>query len=447
MRLSLLTKTIIIISFISLIWSCKKEPDLLGLDLIPEEELLNHDIIDTITIIARTEKDTLLTKNTSASLLGSIEDLAFGRTSASFYTQFLLPEANHDFGDNPIADSIFLTLPYRGIYGDSNAVQTVRIYEVTDTLSQYVNYFQYSTLPVGAELIGEATFVPNLKDSIYIDSVKTIPMMRIPLSIDFANRLMNPPADTTYKNNTNFIKTFKGLYFVTEDATGPGSGAIMYMNLLSEYSRIHLYYRYDAAANDQDTTKFVYVFSSSAARFNHYDHDYAGADPALLDQFAGNSATSGEKLFLQSMAGTKLLLEFPHLDKLAGKNLAIHEAELVFKPIDDEDNVAPLMLNIKEMIPRSLVDTSNADLSYFVFRALQDEEEGATHILGNLSNDQYKFRITRYVQDRLLHPDDPVYPLAVYISGANALSNSAVIKGTEAGSGRFKLVLYLTPMN
>lgn len=432
-----------------MLWSCKKEPDLLGLDLIPENELLNHDIVDTITIIARTEKDTLMTRNSATSLLGSIDDPVFGKTNASFYAQYLLPVANYEFGTDPIADSIFLTLPYKGLYGDEDATLTVKIYEVTDTISHYVNYFQYSTLPVGTELIGEATFIPNTTDSIYIDTVKTVPMMRIPLSLDFANRLMNPPTDTTYKNNSNFVKTYKGLFFVTEDANAPGSGSIMYLNLASEYSKIHLYYRYTSDSVDQDTTKFMYSFSAASARFNHFEHfDYSGADPMLLDQFAGNTQSASDKLFLQAMGGTKLLLEFPYLDKLAGKNLAIHEAALLFEPEEDEFNDAPSLLSIKEMVPRSLVDTSaSAELSYFIYRALADEEEGATHYLGNLNNDKYKFRITRYIQDRLLHPEDPEYPLAVYISGANTSSNAAVLKGTGVeGSGRFKLVLYLTPL-
>ncbi len=450
MRRFHLITTIIFISLITLVWSCKKEPDLLGLDLIPEDELLNHDIIDTITIIARTERDTLFTRNTSTSLLGSINDESFGKTSASIYTQFRLPTTNYKFGKNPIADSIFITLPYKGIYGDKTTPQTVKIYEVTDTLSHYVNYFQYSTLPVGSELIGEATFVPNLSDSLMIDSVKTLPMMRIPLSLDFANRLMDTAYTAAYANDTSFVKVFKGLYFVTEDAESPGTGSIMYLNLTSEFSRIHLYYRYTADSNKQDTTKFMYVFSAACARFNHFEHfDYQGADPMLLDQFAGNTQSSSEKLFLQAMSGTRLRLEFPYLDKLAGKNLAIHEAALLFEPISDEHNISPSVLSIKEIIPRSLVDTTTAgaNLSNIVYRALADEEEGSTHILGNLVNDKYKFRITRYVQDRILYPENPVYPLSIYISGANILSNSAVIEGTGTGISRFKLVLYLTPMN
>lgn len=446
---SLIVKSIVFIAFISLIWSCKKEPDLLGLDLIPENELLNHDVIDTITIIARTENDTLLTKNTATSLLGSIDDPVFGKTSASIYTQYLIAVANHKFGTNPVADSIFLTLPYKGIYGKLDAYQTVKIYEVTDTLSHNVNYFQYSTLPVGAELIGESTFVPNTTDSVYIDGEKTVPLMRIPLSLDFANRLMHPAADSIYTNNRNFVKTYKGLFLVTEDANGPGSGSIMYLNLTSEFSKIHLYYRYTTESNTQDTTKFTYSFGTTAARFNHFEHfDYVGADPVLLEQLAGSTVSSGDKLFLQSMAGTKLLLEFPHLDQLAGKNLAIHEAELIFEPDKDDFNEAPAVLSVKEMVPRSVVDTTaGEDASYFIYRPLPDEDEGPTHYLGNLNKNKYKFRITRYVQNRLIHPEEPVYPLAVYISSANTTSNSTVIKGINAGTGRIKLVLYLTPFN
>ncbi len=445
---SFFIKAILFTTIITLIWSCKKEPDLIGLDLIPEDELLSHGIVDTITVIAITEKDTLLTRNSSTDMLGSLNDPAFGKTSASFYTQFRLPSFTYKFGKNPVPDSIFITLPYKGLYGDKNASQTVKVYEVTDTISHYVNYFQYSTLPVSSELIGEATFVPNLTDTLLIDSVETLPIMKIPLSLDFARRLMDTANKAAYTNDSTFVTTFKGLYFVTEDASG--SGSVMYLNPTSEYSRIHLYYRYTTESNAQDTTKFMYLLNSSCARFNHFEHfSYTGADPSLLDQFAGNAQSASEKLFLQSMAGTRIKLEFPYLKNLAGKNLAIHEAALLFEPISDEINTAPALLNIKEMVPRSVIDTTaaGAELSPIAYRALPDEEEGATHILGNLDKGKYKFRITRYIQDRLIRPDDTAYPLSVYIASSNTLSNSSVIKGTSGGTARFKLVLYLTPMD
>lgn len=224
MRQSIIFRLFLLITLTSLIWSCKKEPDLLGLDLIPEEDLLNHAVIDTITINAITEReDTLRTDELATMLLGSINDPVFGTTTASVYTQLRLPGTNISFGTDVAVDSIVLILPYKGIYGDSSSVQNITVYELDEAIQTSVKsetgrtldypYYNFSTLQHKAVPVGQLSFVPNTVDSSMIDTVKVGPYMRIPLSLEFANRIVNANqiVDTALKNNTGFLNAIKGI--------------------------------------------------------------------------------------------------------------------------------------------------------------------------------------------------------------------------------------------
>lgn len=423
-----LTRILLLITLVTLIWSCKKEPDLLGLDMIPESDLLNHEFIDTTTIIAYTVmEDSLRTDVMTTNLLGSVSDPEFGTTTASIYTQFRLSSTNVSFGTNPVVDSMILTIPYKGNYGDTLAMQNIRVYELDDTLSQYKLYYHISTVPVSSQIVGQASFVPNtwLADS--VDGVKIYPHMRIALTQEFANKLLTSDS-ATLATNTNFTKVFKGLYLTSEDATTPGSGAIMYLDLNHSQSKITLYYH-----NSSDTLTEEFLINSNSVKFNHYNHfNYTGANPLLLDQFAGNPTSGREKLFLQSMGGAKIKLEFPYLESLSKKKIAVHEAALILEN-ENPDDFYPMP---------SLIGIRTFDTAYHV---LPDESEGSSYINGiAVTNSKYRIRITRYVQNRLLHPEEADDPLYIIAAGSSLSSNRAVIKGTAAGAGRMRLLIYYT---
>lgn len=424
-------RTFIILSLVALLWSCKKEPDLLGLDLVPESDLLNHDFIDTITIQAYTvREDSVRTDELTTNLLGSIADPIFGTTTASIYTQFRLPSTHIDFGTNPVVDSLILTLPYKGIYGDSMAVQNIKVYELSDTLSKDTSYYQFNTVNVNNEVIGQATFIPNTWKFDSVNGVKIYPHMRIALTQAFANKILS--ADSlTLSANDKFLRVFKGLYLTSEKATSPGTGSIMYLDLNNSQSLISMYYH-----NSTDTTKLQFVMNSYCARFNNYNHyDYQGADPMLLEQFAGNHTSGNEKLFLQAMGGAKIRLEFPYLNNLANKNIAIHEAALILENGDQTNEFYPM--------PTSLSIRWLDSLGHYGF--LPDANEVAAYQGGTSIDDKsYRIRITRYIQQRILHPDIPHYGLMLIANGSSLISNRALINGNKAQSGRLRLLVYYT---
>ena len=72
-------RAILAIIFALSLASCNKEPDLIGIDLLPDSDYLNLSFTDTSTIIAYTvREDSLRTDELSANLLGYMNDPVFG---------------------------------------------------------------------------------------------------------------------------------------------------------------------------------------------------------------------------------------------------------------------------------------------------------------------------------------------------------------------------------
>ena len=114
--------------------ACKKTPGTIGNDLISDSEYIVPYYTDTVEIVCYSYIDSVSTKNTNNVLLGSMKDPVFGNSEAGFYSQFRLSLAGQNFGDNPVLDSLVLQLSVANYYGDTNVLQTVHVYELTDTL-------------------------------------------------------------------------------------------------------------------------------------------------------------------------------------------------------------------------------------------------------------------------------------------------------------------------
>ena len=136
-----LFKPVVFTAFLLLLYilthltSCKKDPYTLGLSLLPPTDTLTVKTSDTATIIAYSViQDSIRSDKTTTNMLGSLYDPVFGLTTASFCTQFLLSSEGTDFGINPVLDSVVLMLKYNSLYGDSNALQRVRVYELDEDI-------------------------------------------------------------------------------------------------------------------------------------------------------------------------------------------------------------------------------------------------------------------------------------------------------------------------
>lgn len=418
--------------------SCNKEPDLIGLDLLPPGDKLKISYMDTTTIVAYSYYDDTLRTDELAlvkGMIGSIYDPVFGKTSATLYTQFEMMSVAPDFGTNPVCDSLVLVLPYVGLFGDTNALQTFKIYELSEAL--YLDSVYYSNSHVDfnvGSLLAQKTFLPRVNDSIPIDtSNKIIPQLRLQLDPALGNRFLTASAADLLTNEA-FIKFFKGIAITAEEVNTPGAGSLVSVYLQNTYSRLKLYYH-----NSADTAAYNFAIGTACAHFNQYNHfGHANASPEFKAQLSGDTTLGQQKLYIQALGGTKIKLRFPNLKKWASdKKIAINDAQLIMTNAEPSTIYnQPLQLGIRVM---------NADgtVSYTV-----DEGDilGAGYFDGyyNTSAKTYRFRISRYIQ-QLLIPATDNQGIYLFVPGASVTANRLVLNGTgKELSGHIKLAITYT---
>ena len=405
------------------VFSCSKEANKLGTSVVPANSRLQFGYDTAVTINAYSMiDDSVRTDETSLNVLGSYWDPVFGITTASIYGQLRLPSTGHSFGTNPVIDSAVLVLSFSGAYGDSSAMQTIKIHEVAEQMFYDSIYYSNKSLQIDPIPLASKTFLASPYDSVLVDTVKVSPRMKIRLDQSapaFIQKLLTA-STTVMASNDEFIKYIYGLYLTAESPAGPNQGLLMYLNLESTISGLTLYYKND----ETDSLSFDYVINSSSARYNNYNHfSYAQADPGFIQQVVQKDTILGKNtLYLQAMGGVKTVLKFPDLSNLTqnGK-IAINEARLVI--YDGEHNST-------YKAPGSLIlirQKSDGDIAF-----LPDQYIGDTYFGGTYDSTlyNYNFRITRYIQSLVAGTELSSTRLFLLAPSAAVRGHRLVINGT-----------------
>jgi hypothetical protein len=419
------------------LFACNKEPDLIGLDLIPDGDKMHANIMDTTTIVAYSVlDDSVLTSSMSYGVIGSIYDEVFGKTTASLYAQIRLSTNAPSFGTSPVVDSVVLILPYSGLFGDSTALQTFSVYELTEAMDADKEYFSNnpglafnSALPLAVQ-----TFLPRVSDSVVVDSAtKIIPQLRLKFNEPaFGQKIMSASA-TNLENNDNFTTYFKGIVITANPENTPGKGSLVSFNILSTSSYLKMYYH-----NSTDTLVYNFGITSASARFNRYEHyGYAQASQDFKTQVLNHDTIQGkQKLFIQAFGGSKVRLRFPNLKKWASDNnykIAVNNAQLIMSNADVNSLFsAPAKLTIRKI----LTDSTQS--------ILVDENEGSGYFDGTYNSvKEYRFRISHYIQ-QLMDPETEDKGLYLFAPGSSYIGNRLILNGTATETGKMRLVITYT---
>lgn len=352
--------------------------------------------------------------------LGRINnDPFFGKTDAQLFlelkpTFYKFAFANSDPSKLRI-DSVVLVMSYLETYGDSSVPQTIDVYELDNSVdfradSAYLvrqNNFTYSNL------IGSGNILPkNLDDSVKAFRDTTKNQMRIKLFNSFGTRLLGYDSSATgaYFNDSIFRTKFKGFALKSRN-TGE---AVMGFNLLSNNTKLAIYYRFDKGTVVDSATVAYFGFNGlrsldpgASAAANYIQRDYSGTPVA---------ATSGDLLedqvaYIQASPGTYSTLKIPDLTGLS--NRLVHRAELIIEQLyhpSDTIFKAPELLYVDaadpsitrsykfRTIPYDLVYTpSGFDLNSFGVLAQTSLDAAGNKIK------VWKFNLSRYVQHVLTH--------------------------------------------
>ncbi|MBN2616035.1 MAG: DUF4270 domain-containing protein [Bacteroidales bacterium] len=431
----------VVLFFSGITASCTKKPTPTGGGIIPDSTMTAF-YTDTMAIRTFSSPfDSVSTNEKSYYIVGSMTDPVFGTTETGFYTQLGQAVTHGRFGPNPKVDSLVLMLAYSSVYGDTNSVLRLHVYELNEDLEGDSTIYYSNKVPAHYPTdYADYTFRPNVKNQIILGAADTVKgVIRVNLSkIDpgLANKLIQ--TDTTdLDSNYLFVKYFKGLY-ITSDLVS-GKGAIVSFTPSSVNTQMGLYYHNDTV----DSLSFFYVYGTGMAYANHYAHDYTKGSTELQQQVLQNDTVLGQQqYYIQGLSGIKTVIKFPNVKKLArlGK-IGINEAKLI--------------LPGKEVLPYFGAPTTltllkiASDTSY---STLVDETEGSNYFGGtydSISN-SYQFRITHYIQSLVSDTTQDDRGLLLYISGGTILPQRFIFNGPEPVNdtlSRTKLELLYTKFN
>ena len=441
----LLPSLVLLFFTILVIYSCKKDPYQVGLDLLPPSDTLKIKSTDTCTVTAYTERiDSIATSNCSTLALGSIADPVFGHSTVSLYTQLQPSSTSVDFGTAPAVDSLILMLYYSGYYGDTTTQQKIRVYEVAQDMHLDSGYYSNRQMQVYPTLLSELSFKPSPNDSVKVGSTMYSAHIRLNLSkysSYFANKLLYGPS-SVYSTTAMFSTFMKGLYIETE-AVNSG-GALLNFNISESLSKMILYF-HNASA---DSLAYSYLLNTSCARFLHINHNrYFDAAQDLKQQIINRDTLLGKNmLYLQGLGGTRIRFRMPYMMNFSkNRKIAINDALLMFNNASTDTTLKPPPLLICIRDSAGLVGS------------VIDELEGTAYFGGsyNKTSGSYFFRLTRHIQklitgyysinrDLCIQVNDPltniIYPNRVTINGYKPL-----LPGVYPS--RFKLLITYTLLN
>jgi len=421
--------------------SCNKKPESIGLDLVDDNKpFIGYDT--TFNVYAYSEiEDSVAADETSSNLFGSRYTKTFGLSSAGFYTHLRLSEIYPDFGPGPVADSVFFTMVYAGYHGNINSTQTMRIYQVNDTMERESSYWSNKEFEIFPEELANYTFIPQPNDSTEIDSItKIAARLKVPMNLSFAQDILDIDDTTIFESSDTFIDYFNGIYVKPDDVFSTGEGSILSFNLTSNYSNIIIYYHNDTSTIE-DTLTFILSINSNNARINRFVHDYSKSwDNVFKQQVLFNDSTLGsEKLFLQGMGGVRTIIKFPDITSwLDSGNIVINEAKLIMTSFGfDESDEPPASLILFKILGDSLFDFTPDQAT------LGDVYYGGTFLEPSNS---YIFRISLHLQDLLAGEEDT--GLGLYPSGKSIRANDVSFIGTGGSNpDRFRLNIIYSKTN
>jgi len=411
-------------SFFLLFNSCEKKENILGLEIQSGGERLEI-LYDTLYPIAYTiREDSLITNNTSLSILGAYNDPEFGFNKASFYTQLRIESSDVSFDFDtyihphyyqaPRIDSVIFSLVYAGNYKNqlSNFKKniTVNVYELLEDIYFDSTYYASQSFNYSTSLLATKKFVAQPNDSVLIDTLLSAPQLRIKMNNNFGQRILDQSGKQPLSNDDAFIDYFKGLYVTTTNT----EEEMLYFNLLSSNSNVTIYYN--------DTLTFTLKINESCARINSFEHNYIST-PVLQEVNGYTKPIEGsEVIYTQSMEGFLGVFDFYSLNQLINDstNYLINKAELI-TPLKHNSN---LLFSEPEKL--ALVQLDSLGNKQFVI----DQFEGDDFFGGNYyeSTMEYRFNISRFVSS-VLNNKAVNNKLAVFPSGSAVKSDRAILTG------------------
>lgn len=370
-------------------YSCKNDNEQLGLNNGNGPEVT---VIDTFSVFTRTvPEDSFATYRLSVNVLGAINSTTFGKSKAAIAMNFALPDINNfSFPAGSKVDSVFLVLKCAGttqFNGNLATPLNIKAYEIAERLYRDSVYYSTKKYPFASGTpIANYTGTFNVTDSVKVNYFGGItesqaPQLRLRLdNLTFGNKLING-SSVNFASNTAFQDFINGIIVSADNIGNPANdGVAAFFNLFSGLSGIHVFY------NDSLFVQFPIDDQSAVA--NTYSNDFTGTP--IQNQIS--NPANYDIGYLQSMAGSRILVEIPGLQKFnLDANYAIVGATLDFSP-----EVGSIGAGFAEPSRLLLLSRDSNNKSSLVVDAISDPDI----YNGNYSSSKfrYSFNIPRHVQ-------------------------------------------------
>ncbi|PXY44550.1 DUF4270 domain-containing protein [Flavobacterium hydrophilum] len=356
-------KKILLIAAVAVFYSCDKEFNAIGDDLIGE----NHFDLkaEDYNVTAYNQKVTpVAANNLPVNALGIYDNPVFGKTVANFNTQVALESYAPTFGEGVVIDSVTLNIPYfstaksidaqgvttyelDSIYGPETGMIKLSVYESGIFLNNYnANNYDISKFyntdrnadfqtkseefPTGrlnnsANKSENDNFFFNSKEikettpktETAAEVIKRIkPEMRLHLNKDFfKTKIFDAPASKLASDDV-FKNYFKGLYFKVEKSTQSSTTRMAMMNFRG--GKINIFYKQKTAdtkdaetAMDSKTLILNLGSTTSTTSVNTVSLLGEESTPTSGDYTTAtaNDVTPDERLYLKGGQGSMAVIE------------------------------------------------------------------------------------------------------------------------------------------
>ena len=425
---------------LAILAGCKKPDSSIGLENLPDSDFLTL-VVDTLTVELNTVRDdSLRTDQFSNGILGRVFHPRLGEVSASFAAQLRLSATNSDFGTNPVADSVYLSLRYSGSAYGEYSDHRISVRQLKDSLSlDSIYYASFDPETLHGSLNDPYPAPISIKPTGYVitETDTSSAELRVDLNLDFAQTLLELDS-LIYSSNDDWLEYFPGI--TVSSISGHGASGF---DLSSGLSVVRVHYH-----NDDDTTHFDYLIGPTSARVNMFNSTYVPALDQINAVDPDSAVISGENLaYVMSGGGLLTTVEFPNLDIINTQlsiETAILKAELIL-PIDDgyydARYAAPDVLGI------GLRDDDGS------LKAIPDKYS-PIGVGGSYDRNlkEYRFNVTKTVQHILnrnfdyagygdFPPGEEVPPIIVTSLFPGTSIEGIVLRGTDVNENRARLVL------
>lgn len=423
-----------------LLTACKKEGNDVGGSL-QQYNAVYTDTLSDIQVFAIAE-DSIRTSKMSAEIFGWVDDPVFGTVRADLLIQFRLSANAVDFGAGAALDSVVLSLPYAGYFGDTANRLTVGVYELDESMHKDSLYYSTTQLAVQQQNLAENT--PCLLEvrpmtAVVVTGESQNPQLRIPLQKSyFTQKVMDKSGSKELSDNAHFLQYFKGLMLKVEQKEN--GGCLAYLDVLNTLTTVTFHYH----NNDHDSLTFQLVSNDSSVYYARISHQgYADAEADLRKQVVDKNYTDAEtSVYVQASGGIKTQLRFPTLkSRFGGRRVAVHKAELLLSPEDVPGGYQPYFR------PSSLSmyykQDSLSSKSYF----LPDYLHLGTEYFGGgyrAEDSLYRFLLTEYVQYVLMDKLEVSYPIYLIVNGAATQATRVKLKGPAHADRQRRMRLIVT---